>query len=248
MFADADLDRAVEGVVAGIFAAAGQTCLAGSRVLIAQEIYEEFAARLVQRTERIRLGHPLHPDTEMGPLSCRAQYDKVKHYVTVALDEGAALLTGGKRPSGPQFRDGLFMEPTVFGKVRNDMRIAQEEVFGPVVCLIPFTDEDEAIAIGNASMYGLAAGVWIRDIARAHRVCARLRAGTVWINTYRRTSYAVPFGESGKAAWAARTERQPSRNTPRSRASGSTREAGSPIRSIRVRKRRQARRGLVDTV
>ena len=194
VFADADLDRAVEGVVAGIFAAAGQTCLAGSRVLIAQEIYEEFAARLVQRTERIRLGHPLDPDTEMGPLSCRAQYDKVKHYVTVALDEGATLLTGGRHPSGAQFRDGLFMEPTVFGKVRNDMRIAQEEVFGPVVCLIPFTDEDEAIAIGNASMYGLAAGVWTRDIARAHRVCARLRAGTVWINTYRRTSYAVPFG------------------------------------------------------
>ena len=194
VFADADLDRAVEGVVAGIFAAAGQTCLAGSRVLIAQEIYEEFAARLVQRAERIRLGHPLDPDTEMGPLSCRAQYDKVQHYVTVALDEGATLLTGGRHPSGEQFRDGLFMEPTVFGKVRNDMRIAQEEVFGPVVCLIPFTDEDEAIAIGNASMYGLAAGVWTRDIARAHRVCARLRAGTVWINTYRRTSYAVPFG------------------------------------------------------
>jgi aldehyde dehydrogenase (NAD+) len=130
----------------------------------------------------------------MGPLSCRAQYDKVQHYVTVALDEGATLLTGGRHPSGEQFRDGLFMEPTVFGKVRNDMRIAQEEVFGPVVCLIPFTDEDEAIAIGNASIYGLAAGVWTRDIARAHRVCARLRAGTVWINTYRRTSYAVPFG------------------------------------------------------
>jgi aldehyde dehydrogenase (NAD+) len=194
VFADADLDRAVEGVVAGIFAAAGQTCLAGSRVLIAQEIYEEFAARLVQRTERIRIGHPLDPDTEMGPLSCRAQYDKVKQYVAVARDEGAALLTGGRHPSGPQFRDGLFMEPTVFGKVRNDMRIAQEEVFGPVVCLIPFADEDEAITIGNASVYGLAAGVWTRDIARAHRVCARLRAGTVWINTYRRTSYAVPFG------------------------------------------------------
>jgi (Z)-2-((N-methylformamido)methylene)-5-hydroxybutyrolactone dehydrogenase len=106
------------------------------------------------------------------------------------------------------------MEPTVFGKVRNDMRIAQEEVLGPVVCLIPFADEDEAIAIGNASMYGLAAGVWTRDIARAHRVCARLRAGTVWINTYRRTRYAVPE-ESGKAAWAARTERRRDPFNPR---------------------------------
>jgi aldehyde dehydrogenase (NAD+) len=200
VFPDADPGNAVNGVLAGIFAAAGQTCLAGSRALVHADIHDAFAERLVERARRIRLGDPLHPDTEMGTLSCRMQYDKVLHWIDVARQDGARLLCGGARPADPALASGLFVEPTIFGGVSNDMRIAREEVFGPVLCLLPFRDEDEAVAIANDTRFGLAAGIWTNDIRRAHRLIPRLRAGTVWVNTYRRTHYATPFGgmkESG---------------------------------------------------
>ncbi|WP_427183748.1 aldehyde dehydrogenase [Bordetella bronchialis] len=200
IFEDADLDSALNGVLAGIFAATGQTCLAGSRALVHADIYDAFAERLVARTRRIRVGDPLDPGTEMGTLACRAQYDKTRHWIGVAQEEGAVLLSGGKPPADPGLARGLFIEPTIFGGVRNDMRIAQEEVFGPVLCLIPFRDEDDAVRIANDTRYGLAAGVWTHDVKRAHRMARRLRAGTVWVNTYRRTNWATPFGgmkESG---------------------------------------------------
>lgn len=194
VFDDADLDNAINGVLAGIFAATGQTCLAGSRALIHADIYESFAKRLVERTRAIRIGDPLDPKAEMGTVSCRMQYDKVMYWINVAKEEGAELLCGGKHPAADELKTGLFVEPTIFGNVRNDMRIAREEVFGPVLCLMPFKDEANAIEIANDTQFGLAAGVWTNDIKRAQRMTKRLRSGTVWVNTYRRTNYATPFG------------------------------------------------------
>ena len=199
VFADADIDNAVNGVIAGIFAATGQTCLAGSRVLLQDSIYDMFVEKFIERTRRIKLGDPNDPGTEMGTLACKAQYDKVLSYVDIGVKEGATLLTGGRHPESPDLADGLFVEPTVFGDVRNDMRIAREEIFGPVACLLRFSTEEEAIEIANDTRFGLAAGVWTNDVRRVHRVVAQLRAGTVWVNNYRRTSYAMPFGGFGES-------------------------------------------------
>jgi acyl-CoA reductase-like NAD-dependent aldehyde dehydrogenase len=199
VFPDADLDNTVNGVISGIFAATGQTCMAGSRALIHADVYDEFVVKLVDRTRRIKLGDPMDPDTEMGTIACAPQYEKVLSYIEIAKSEGATLLTGGGRPDDPGLAKGLFVEPTIFGDVDNDMRIAQEEVFGPVLALIRFHDEDEAVRIANATPYGLAAGVWCSDVRLAHRMIARLRAGTVWINNYRKTSYATPFGGYGQS-------------------------------------------------
>ncbi|WP_063041506.1 aldehyde dehydrogenase [Nocardia pseudovaccinii] len=200
VFPDADLPVAVRGVISGIFAATGQTCMAGSRVLVHTDIYDEFVQALAERTRQIKLGNPLDPETEMGTVACQAQYDKVLSYIEVAKSEGARLVTGGSRPEDPDLADGLFVQPTVFSDVTNDMRIAREEVFGPVAVVIRFADEDDAVSIANDTAFGLAAGVWTRDIARAHRMIRRLRAGTVWINNYRKTNHVAPFGgfkESG---------------------------------------------------
>jgi aldehyde dehydrogenase (NAD+) len=200
VFPDADLPNAVNGVIAGIFAATGQTCMAGSRVLVHQDIYDEFSAALTEKTSQIKLGDPLDPATEMGTVACQAQYDKVLGYIDVAKADGAHLATGGARPDDPALSKGLFVQPTVFTGVTNDMRIAREEVFGPVAVVIKFTDEDDAVRIANDTAFGLAAGVWTRDIARAHRMIRRLRAGSVWVNNYRKTNYVAPFGgfkESG---------------------------------------------------
>jgi aldehyde dehydrogenase (NAD+) len=201
IFPDADVPNALNGVLAGIFGASGQTCLAGSRALVHVDIMESFARALVDKARAIRIGDPLDPATEMGTVSCRMQYDKVMHYIDIAKREGARLLCGGMHPADPALRQGLFVEPTIFGDVRNDMQIAREEVFGPILCLIPFRDEDDAVRIANDTRFGLAAGVWTNDVKRAHRMTRRLRAGTVWVNTYRRTNYATPFGgmkESGQ--------------------------------------------------
>jgi len=195
VFADARLDAAIEGVVGGIFAAAGQTCVAGSRVLVQAPIYDEFATRLVERTARIRLGDPLDWDTEVGTISCRRQYDSVLRHIESGRRAGATVLSGGGPPPGDP--PGLFIAPTIFGDVTNDMRIVQEEIFGPVVCLQRFESEPEAVALANGTPYGLAAGVWTDDVRRAHRVAGLLRAGTVWVNTYRKTSYLAPFGGFG---------------------------------------------------
>jgi (Z)-2-((N-methylformamido)methylene)-5-hydroxybutyrolactone dehydrogenase len=197
VFADARLDAAIEGVVGGIFAAAGQTCVAGSRVLVDASIYDDFAARLVERTARIRLGDPLDWATEVGTISCQRQYESILTHIEAGRRAGATVLTGGGRPPGDG--RGLFIAPTIFGDVTNDMRIVQEEIFGPVVCLQRFTSEEEAVALANGTPYGLAAGVWTDDVRRAHRVAALLRAGTVWVNTYRKTSYLAPFGGFGQS-------------------------------------------------
>jgi delta 1-pyrroline-5-carboxylate dehydrogenase len=140
------------------------------------------------------MGNPMSRDTQVGPITNKPQLEKVLNYIDIAKSEGAQTMLGGKRPSSVELGDGWFVEPTIFGGVRNSMRIAQEEVFGPVLSIIPFTDEDEALAIGNDIVYGLAAGVWTQNMRRALTMAERLRAGTVWINTYRAVSYLSPFG------------------------------------------------------
>jgi acyl-CoA reductase-like NAD-dependent aldehyde dehydrogenase len=190
IFEDADLSNAVNGVMAGIFAATGQSCMAGSRVLVEGSVYDDVAELLVARTRTIRAGDPADASTQLGPLASRAQLEKVLRYIELGRAEGLELLTGGDRLD----RHGFFVQPTVFGAVPNASRVAQEEIFGPVVCLIGFEGEDEAVRIANDTVYGLAAGIWTENVGRAHRVVRRLRAGTVWVNNYRIIDHGVPFG------------------------------------------------------
>jgi (Z)-2-((N-methylformamido)methylene)-5-hydroxybutyrolactone dehydrogenase len=194
VFEDADFDNAVKGVVSGIFAATGQTCVAGSRALIQRSIHDEFIDAFVEFAKTAKMGDPLDRSTQVGPITTRPQYQKVLDYIEIAREEGARCVLGGGPANRPECGEGWFIEPTVFADVRPEMRIAKEEVFGPVLGVIPFDDEDDAIRIANSSVYGLAAGVWTRDIGRCLKMASRLEAGTVWINTYRVSSYLSPFG------------------------------------------------------
>jgi aldehyde dehydrogenase (NAD+) len=194
VFDDADLDNAVKGAVSGIFAATGQTCIAGSRLLVQRPVHDEFMKRLLELAKTARMGNPLEDTTQVGPITTRQQYKKVLDYIEIAKAEGAACALGGGAAERSECGSGWFVEPTIFTGVDPKMRIAQEEVFGPVLSVIPFDDEDEAVAIANDTMYGLAAGVWTSSIKRALKMSERLEAGTVWINTYRAVSYMSPFG------------------------------------------------------
>lgn len=194
VFADADIPNAVRGVVGGIFGAVGQTCIAGSRLLVQRSVHDAFLEQLVAFTKTARIGDPRKLQTQIGPIANRMQYDKVLGYVDIARQEGAELVMGGKRPDMAECADGFFVEPTIFMGVNNAMRIAQEEVFGPVLSTIQFDDPQEAVAIANDSEFGLAAGVWTSDIKLALNMSNALNAGSVWINTYRDISYTTPFG------------------------------------------------------
>ena len=194
VFEDAVLEDAVKGVVSGIFAASGQTCIAGSRALVHRSIYAKFVDALVDFARTARMGDPSRDDTQVGPITTRPQLAKVLDYIDVAKAEGATLALGGRRASDPACGDGWFVEPTIFTEVSPAMRIAQEEVFGPVLAVIPFDSDEQAIEIANGTIYGLAAGVWTQSISRALTMSERLRAGTVWVNTYRAVSYMSPFG------------------------------------------------------
>ena len=200
VFGDIDIEHAVNGVVSGVFAAAGQTCVAGSRCFVEASAYDGFVEALVERTRRVRVGLPTAEETDIGPLALSAQLAKVEDYVASGVRQGARIAAGGKRPQADDLAGGWYFEPTVMTDADNNMDFMQDEIFGPVVGIIPFSSEDEMIRLANDTRYGLASGIWTRDINRALRFARSVEAGTVWINTYRASSFMSAnggFKESG---------------------------------------------------
>ncbi|WP_193174593.1 aldehyde dehydrogenase family protein [Oricola nitratireducens] len=197
---DADIPAACDGVIDGIFEGMGQSCVAGSRLFVPRAKHDQIVAILVEKAEAIRLGQPTGPDTDIGPLSSHHHRDKVEEYVEAARKEGGIVATGGSRPVGAQFDSGAFYRPTIITGLTNSARVCQEEIFGPVLCVLPFDDEDDLVATANDTAFGLACGIWTSDYRRAWRIARSIDAGTVWINTYKQLSIAAPFGgfkESG---------------------------------------------------
>lgn len=193
VFADADLEVAINGVLFGIFSSQGQSCIAGSRLFVERAIYAPFVERLVARTKRLVVGDPLDPATHLGPLISEPQRARVESYVALAQAEGGRVLCGGRRPAGAFYERGTFYEPTVIDDLDNRSRVCQEEIFGPVLAVLPFDDEADVVAQANDTVYGLACGIWTGDYKRAWRVGTAIAAGTLWVNTYKQFSIATPF-------------------------------------------------------
>jgi len=195
VFADADLDQAVNGAMMSIFFNQGQVCCAGSRLFVEESVKEELQDKLKERAQRVTVGDPMDKATQMGPQVSREQLDRIKGYMEIGRSEGATVFSGGEPPKlEGAFQNGYFFQPTIFSEVNNRMRVAQEEIFGPVVSVIPFKDEDELIKQANDTIFGLSAGIWTRDIVRAHRFAREIKAGVVWINTFNMFNAASPFG------------------------------------------------------
>lgn len=197
VFPDADLDAATLGIISGVFAATGQTCIAGSRLLLHEDIHDAVLEKVLARVRNVRIGDPLDPETEIAPVATRAQKARILDYIRIGVEDGATLALGAENLERGM-ADNL-VSPTLFTGVDNRMRIAQEEIFGPVLCVLRFRDEDEAVRIANDTVFGLAAGIWTSDMSRALRMSEKVRAGTVWVNTYRATSYTAPFGGLGQS-------------------------------------------------
>jgi aldehyde dehydrogenase (NAD+) len=200
VFDDASIEAATVGALAGIFAATGQTCVAGSRLLVQRGIKDELVSRLVERAGQIRMGNPLDEASEMGTAANKPQFDRIMERIARAREAGADLVAGGARGEGDGLDTGLFIQPTIFDSVTNDMEIAREEIFGPVLSVIPFDTEEEAVQIANDTPYGLASGIWTADLTRSMRLIPQLKSGVVWVNTYRVVAAQAPFGgmkESG---------------------------------------------------
>jgi acyl-CoA reductase-like NAD-dependent aldehyde dehydrogenase len=200
VFADADIEAALKGVFMGIFFCQGEICSAGSRLFVEESIHDTFVGRLSEMAKAVRLGHGLDPETKMGPLVSREQQKRVLDYIRIGREANARTVAGGGTPNGT-LTGGFFVEPTVFAGVTNEMRIAREEIFGPVVCALPFKDLTDAIQKGNDSPFGLAAGVWTRDLRKAHQAAAALDAGTVWVNCYNAFDNASPWGGTKQSGW-----------------------------------------------
>ena len=201
IFDDADPEAATIGALAGIFGATGQTCVAGSRLLVQRGLYNQIVDRLSARARAIRLGNPLDPASEMGTVANQPQFDRIMQAIERAKSDGARLVTGGGRATGEGLGKGLFVQPTIFAEARNDMALAQTEIFGPVLAIIPFDAEEEAVRIANDTPFGLASGLWTRDISRAMRLIPQMKSGVVWVNTYRMVAAQAPFGGTGESGF-----------------------------------------------
>ena len=201
IFADADVEQALNAATNSAWTLCGQSCALGSRVLVQRPIYDRVVDEFVRRAGKVRVGLPLDEATHMGPQAHEEQLNKTLSYIDIGQRDGAQLVTGGRRLSGGTLGEGYFVEPTVFANVSNSMRIAREEIFGPVAALIPFDDEEEAIAAANDTTYGLTAGLWTQDVGRAHRVSSRIQAGMVWVNTYRFIRWSTPYGGFKASGW-----------------------------------------------
>jgi 5-carboxymethyl-2-hydroxymuconic-semialdehyde dehydrogenase len=192
IFADADLDAAVDSALFGVMSLNGERCTAGSRILAERTVYDSVVARLAERAARVKVGDPADPATEIGALVHPEHYDRVMSYVSVGVDEGARLVAGGSRPAG--LAGGNYLSATVFADVAPSMRVFQEEIFGPVACVTPFSSEEEAVALANGTKYGLAAYIWTSDLRRAHRVAASVESGMTWVNSHNVRDLRTPFG------------------------------------------------------